>query len=321
MRASVSGLAKVAGSGQVGRMTQSASPLVAGVELGGTKCVCILASGPDDIREQVQLPTTTPAETLGAIGDVLDRWAEGEGFAAIGVASFGPLELDTQSDRYGQIVTTPKPGWSGADLTQLSAGRGVPFALDTDVNGAAFAEGRWGAAQGLSTYAYITVGTGIGVGSIVSGRSIVGLGHSEAGHLRVGRAPGDTWPGFCPFHGDCVEGLASGPAIGARAGRPGGELTSEDPAWDMAVHALGGLLHNLALTTAPQRVLIGGGVPTGQPWLFPRIRQALVDSLAGYASAARIAADLDAWVQPPGLGDRAGPLGAIALGLAALDAG
>ncbi len=300
--------------------TGIATPLIAGVELGGTKCVCILASGPDDVREETRLPTTTPEETLGAIRAVLARWKAGPGFAALGVASFGPLELDDRSPRFGRIVTTTKPGWSDADLTALGQGLGVPQAIDTDVNGAALAEGRWGAAQGLRSFAYVTVGTGVGVGSIVGGRAVRGLGHSEAGHLRVGRLAGDDWPGICTYHGDCVEGLASGPAIQARAGRPGTELAPDDPAWAMVAGALGGLLHNLALTAAPERVLIGGGVAHGQAWLFPRIRRALVDSLAGYAAADRIAADLDVWVQAPGLGSRAGPLGAIALGLATLDA-
>ncbi|GAA0652699.1 ROK family protein [Brevundimonas lenta] len=294
------------------------SPLIAGVELGGTKCVCVLASGPGDIREEVRLPTTTPAETLGAIRAVLDRWAAGPGFEAIGIASFGPLQLDERDARYGQIVATTKPGWDGADLTSLGAGFGVPVAIDTDVNGAALAEGRWGAAQGLASYAYITVGTGIGVGSIVSGRAVRGMGHSEAGHLRVGRLPGDDWPGVCTFHGDCVEGLASGPAVQARAGRPGDTLGADDPVWAMVVHALGGLMHNLVLTTCPERILIGGGVATGQPWLFPRLRRALLDSLAVYGATQALADDIDAYVQPPALGDRAGPLGAIALGRDAL---
>jgi fructokinase len=298
--------------------TGIATPLIAGVELGGTKCVCILASGPDDVREETRLPTTTPDETLGAIRATLARWKAGPGFAAVGVASFGPLELDDRSPRFGQIVTTTKPGWSGADLTTLGEGLGVPLAIDTDVNGAALAEGRWGAARGLRSFAYVTVGTGVGVGSIVGGRTVRGLGHSEAGHLRVGRLAGDDWPGICAYHGDCVEGLASGPAIHARAGRPGPELSRDDPAWAMVVGALGGLLHNLALTTAPERVLIGGGVADGQAWLFPRIRRALVDSLAGYATGDRIAADVETFVQPPALGARAGPLGAIAVGLDAL---
>ncbi len=297
------------------------TPLVAGVELGGTKVVCLLASGPGDVREQVRIPTTTPKETLGAIAAVLERWRSGPGFAALGVASFGPLELDDRSPRFGQVVTTTKPGWSGAGLTALGEGSGVPLAIDTDVNGAALAEGLWGAARGLRSHAYVTVGTGIGVGSIIDGRSVRGLGHSEAGHLRIGRIAGDDWPGVCTYHGDCVEGLASGPAVAARAGRPGDTLEPGDPVWDMVVHALGGLMHNLVLTTAPERILIGGGVADGQGWLFPRLRAALLDSLAGYATADRIAADLDAFVQPPGLGALAGPLGAIALAHSALSQG
>ncbi|WP_332677113.1 ROK family protein [Brevundimonas sp.] len=296
-------------------MTGSSNgPLIAGVELGGTKIVCLLAAGPDDIREQVRLPTTTPAESLGAIRRVLERWNAGPGFAALGIASFGPLELDDRSDRFGQIVSTTKPGWDGADLNTLGEDLGIPVMIDTDVNGAALAEGRWGAARGLRSYAYITVGTGVGVGSIVSGQPVRGAGHSEAGHLRVGRLPGDVWPGACRFHRDCVEGLASGPAIEARAGRPGGALSHDDPAWDMVVHALGGLLHNLVLTTVPERILIGGGVADGQAWLFPRVRTALTESLNNYAAMDRTLARMDDFVQPPLLGTLAGPLGAIALG-------
>lgn len=301
--------------------TGIATPLIAGVELGGTKCVCILATGPDDVREQVRLPTTTPDETLGAIRAVLERWAAGPGFAAIGVASFGPIELDLRSDRYGQIVGTTKPGWDGAPLTRFMDGFGVPAAIDTDVAGAALAEGRWGAARGLDNHAYITVGTGVGAGVVVHGRTVRGLGHPELGHLRVGRLTGDDWPGVCSYHGDCVEGLASGPAVEARAGRPGDLLSPDDPAWDMVVHALGGLAHNLVLTVCPERILIGGGVATGQPWLFPRIRKALVESLAAYGATAALTADIEAFVQPPALGDRAGPLGAIAVGLDALRPG
>lgn len=300
-------------------MAGSDQPLVAGVELGGTKCVCLLASGPDNVRDTVRIPTTTPDETLGAIRGVLARWRAGPGFEALGVGSFGPLELDDRSPAFGAVVATPKPGWSGTDLKRLGVGLDVPMAIDTDVNGAALAEGRWGAAQGLRSFAYVTVGTGIGVGVLVEGRSIRGLGHAEAGHLRVARLPGDAFAGVCPYHGDCVEGLAAGPAIAARAGRSGLELTPDDPTWTPAIHALGGLLHNLVLTTAPERILIGGGVADGQGWLFPRLRTALLDSLAGYATADRIAADIDRFVSPPGLGAQAGPLGAVALALDGLE--
>lgn len=295
-------------------MSGSDRRLIAGVELGGTKCVCLLASGPDDIRDEVRIATTTPGETLGEIRRVLARWREGPGFSGLGIASFGPLELDRRRPDFGSIVSTPKPGWNDTDLTGLADGFDVPMAIDTDVNGAALAEGRWGAARNLRSFAYVTVGTGIGVGSIVNGHTVRGLGHSEAGHLRVGRIDGDTWPGSCPYHGDCVEGLAAGPALEARTGRPGETLAADDPAWEMVVRALAGLLHNLVLTTAPERILIGGGIFIGQAHLFPRLRHALLESLAGYATAARIAATIDDFIAPPGLGGMAGPLGAVALG-------
>ncbi|HYC98187.1 ROK family protein [Brevundimonas sp.] len=298
-------------------MSGGDAPLIAGVELGGTKCVCLLASGPGDIRDEVRIATTTPDETLGQIRRVLSRWREGGGVSALGVASFGPLELDRRRPDFGSIVATPKPGWSDTDLTRLADGFDGPVEIDTDVNGAALAEGRWGAAKDLRSFAYVTVGTGIGVGSIVNGQTVRGLGHSEAGHMRVGRIAGDAWPGSCPYHGDCVEGLAAGPALEARTGRRGEFIAADDPAWEMVVQALGGLLHNLVLTTAPERILIGGGIFTGQEHLFPRLREALLRSLAGYATAARIAATIDDFVAPPGLGAMAGPLGAIALGCVA----
>lgn len=295
--------------------------LFAGVEMGGTKCVCLLATGPDDIRDEVRIPTTTPAETLAAIEAVLARWQVEQGFQAIGVASFGPLELDPGSPRYGTLVNTPKPGWTGADLLAGLKRFGVPVGLDTDVNGAALAEGRWGGAQGLDSYAYVTVGTGIGVGSMVRGRTVRGLGHSEAGHLRIPRLAGRTWGGACPFHGDCVEGLASGPAIEAQAGVPGADLSPTDPVWEEVVQALAALLHNLFLTTAPQRILIGGGVVAGQPLLLPRLRKALVESLNGYGAGPAIVADIETFLAAPALGTFAGPLGGIALAKATSTAG
>lgn len=294
-------------------------PLVAGIELGGTKCVCLLSGGPDDIREEVRIETTTPDDTLSAISAVLHGWRR-ERFGAVGVASFGPLDLDPASGQYGRIINTSKPGWSGADVLASVRGFGVPVGFDTDVNGAALAEGRWGRARGLDSYAYITVGTGVGVGTVVRGRTVRGLGHSEAGHLRIPRAGGSDWPGVCPYHGDCVEGLASGPAIRARAGMAGDRLTPDDPVWDEVVHALAALLHNLVLTAAPQRILIGGGVVGGQPFLLPRLRAALVESLNGYGAAPMIAEGIETFVAAPALGDRAGPMGAIALAADALAA-
>jgi fructokinase len=293
--------------------------LVAGVELGGTKCVCILGSGPGDVAERVRVPTTTPDETLDAIERVLDDWTANHPVEALGIASFGPLDLDGRSQRFGFITATTKPGWRGTDVARrLERRYRLPTAIDTDVVGAALAEGRWGAARGLSTYAYVTIGTGVGAGLIVNGLPIRGLGHPEVGHIRVARMPGDTWAGACAFHGDCVEGLASGPAIAARTGSKADELAPDDPRWEQVAHAIAGLCHNLLLTVAPQAVLIGGGVMSGQPHLFDRIRPLLLESLNNYGDMARIGAALSTVVAAPALGDEAGPLGSIAIGSDAL---
>lgn len=290
-----------------------ALPLLAGIELGGTKCVMVLASGPDDLRAEARIDTAGPNETLDAIDDTLRRWRERHGFDAMGIASFGPLELDPDSPAYGCVINTPKPGWSGANILERARCWSVPIGFDTDVNGAALAEGQWGAARGLRSYAYVTVGTGIGVGSIVNGRSVRGLGHSEAGHMRVPRDRSGSFDGACPYHGDCVEGLASGSAVLANAGVPAETLLRGDPAWDVVVHALTGLFHNLVLTTAPERILMGGGLGMGQPHLLPRIRAALVASLKGYGPAPAIEAAIDSYLVLPALGHRAGPLGTLAL--------
>ncbi|VWX54124.1 ROK family protein [Novosphingobium sp. 9U] len=294
------------------------APLIAGVELGGTKINCILARGPDAIAEEVQIPTTSPEQTLAAIEAVLERW---RGFAALGIASFGPISIDRSSEHYGHITATPKPDWANTDVARrLARQTAVPTGFHTDVVGAALAEARWGAAAGLADLAYVTVGTGIGVGLIAGGKPLDGLTHSELGHIRVARVAGDAWPGVCPFHGDCLEGLASGPAIAARAGKPAQMLSSEDPAWDGVAHALGQLLHTLVLTGVPRRIVMGGGVMVGTAHLFPRVRAAMTASLAGYVSLDEVA-QADTYIVPPGLGDRAGPLGAIVLGEQALHGG
>ncbi|HEY0316373.1 MAG TPA: ROK family protein [Sphingomonas sp.] len=298
----------------------SPAALVAGVELGGTKCVCVLASGPDGIRDEARLPTTTPGETLPAIEAVLDAWKRDHGFAALGIGSFGPIDVDRSSPTYGSITATPKPGWNHVDVAQRLILRfGVPTGFDTDVAGAALAEGRWGGAQGLDSFCYVTVGTGVGVGVISSGRPARGLGHVEAGHLRIGRAAGDDWAGACVYHGDCVEGLASGFAVEKRTGRRGETIGADDPVWPLVAHALAGLCHNLVLTALPRRILIGGSVANHQPQIMGMIRDRLVESLAGYAQGERIAAEIGSFIVSPALGDQAGPLGAIALGMDALN--
>lgn len=291
-------------------------PLIAGIELGGTKCIAILARGPDEIEDRVQLPTTRPEETLSALAAVLDRWS---GYSALGIASFGPVSIDRTAGDYGHITTTPKPGWAGQDVgRRLAAHAGVPTGFHTDVVGAALAEQRWGAAKGLGDIAYATVGTGIGVGLIAGGLPVDGLTHSEFGHVRPARVPGDEWVGACPYHGGCVEGLSSGPAIRARTGRAGAELPADDAVWELVADALGQLLHTLVLTGVPRRIVMGGGVMIGNDHLFPRVRRAMTRSLAGYVALPEVA-DAETFVVPPALGDNAGPLGAILLGMRALE--
>ncbi len=291
------------------------APLIAGIELGGTKCIAILASGPDAIHERVELPTTKPDETLAALEAVIDQW---RGFAALGIASFGPVSIDRGSPDYGHINSTPKPGWAGTDIAKrLGARYGVPTGFNSDVAGAALGEARWGAAQGLADLAYVTVGTGIGVGLIADGRPVEGLTHSELGHIRPQRMAGDDWAGACPFHGACAEGLASGPAIAARTGIKGQDLPADHPGWDGVVHALAQMLHMVVMTGVPRRIVMGGGVMVGSQFLFPRVRAALKASLGGYIAIAEVE-DVERFVVPPKLGNNAGPLGAIVLGELAL---
>ena len=292
-----------------------ASKLLAGVELGGTKCVCILGTGPDEVRALERLPTGDREETLRQIEAVLERWRSQHGsLRALGIASFGPVDLKPGSPTFGCITSTTKPGWRDTDVAQRLGRRlGVPVGFDTDVNGAALAEGRWGAAQGFDDYAYVTVGTGIGVGSIVRGRPIFGMNHTELGHVRVVRKAGDRFAGVCPFHGDCIEGLASGPAIEARAGQPASQLPADHPAWEFVAHGLGQLLHTMVLATAPQRIFLGGGVMSAQAHLFERIREELRRSLNRYVEGPELEGGLAQYIVPPGLGTMSGPLGALAL--------
>jgi fructokinase len=292
-----------------------ASHLLAGVELGGTKCVCILGTAPGDVRAHERLATSDPATTLADIETIFDNWRVRYGpIAALGVASFGPLDLRPASPSYGYITETVKAGWSNTNVASRLAKRfAVPIGFDTDVNGAALAERRWGAAQGLDDFAYITVGTGVGVGLIVNGRPVHGSNHSELGHMRPARLPGDAWPGHCSFHGACVEGLACGPAIQARAGMPPEKLAADHPAWDSVAHALGQLLHTLVLATAPKRIFLGGGVMNAQAHLFARVRRNLQQSLNGYIQIDEVGTGIDDYVVPPGLGSSSGPMGALTL--------
>ena len=286
----------------------------AGVELGGTKCVAILARGPHEIVARETVRTTAPDETLGSLAEVLRRWKAREGFEALGIASFGPIEVNPAARGYGHMLPTTKPGWTGAAVfPELQLAAAVPALLDTDVNGAALAEMRWGAGRGFDDFAYITVGTGVGVGLIVNGNPTRGFGHCELGHLRVPRLAGDGWPGSCSFHGDCVEGLASGSALKARFGEEVARIAPDHAVWNTVAWSLAHLCHAVVAAAAPFRIAVGGGVMERQPHLLQRIDGFLRESLNGFA---HLPAD-GPYVRAPELGGDAGPLGSIALAMMA----
>jgi fructokinase len=287
-----------------------------GVETGGSKWQCAVGTGPDDVRAAETIPTTGPEETLARVISFFERAGP---VAAIGVGSFGPIDRRPGSPTWGHITTTPKPGWAHVDVAGAITRRlSVPVVFDTDVNAAALGEHRWGAARGLDTFCYLTVGTGIGGGAIVDGRLLHGLLHPEFGHLRIphDRAE-DPFPGSCPYHGDCWEGLASGTALQARWGAPGPVLTDER-VWGLEAHYLALGLVSVLAVLSPERIVIGGGVMQTDG-LLGRVRRELVQLLNGYLEppALRDSIDggdgIDGYVTAPALGSRAGVLGAIAL--------
>lgn len=292
--------------------------LFGGIEAGGTKFVCAVGSSPDDIRAERRFQTTTPDETIGqAIAFFREQQAAQGELAAIGVAAFGPLDPNPASPTFGRITTTPKPGWRNADFVgALQAVFDLPIGFDTDVNGAALGEHRWGAAQDVDTFIYLTIGTGIGGGVMVNGRLLHGLIHPEMGHIKLAHDwERDPYNGHCPYHGDCLEGMAAGPAIGDRWGQPAYELPPDHPAWDLEAHYLALALQSFVCTLSPQRIILGGGVME-QPQLFPLVRQKTLDYLNGYVQSPAILERIDEYIVPPGLGNRAGVAGAMALGMA-----
>ncbi len=287
--------------------------LFGGIEAGGTKFVCAVGTGPDDLRNEVRFSTTTPKETIGRAIDYFEEQARQEPLDAIGIASFGPVDPNPNSETFGYITTTPKPHWANTDFAGVvERALSIPVGFDTDTNGAALGEHRWGAAQGLDTFMYLTIGTGLGGGGLVNGKLMHGLLHPEVGHFRLVRHPDDDFPGTCPFHGDCFEGMAAGPALEQRWGRPGQTLPADHPAWDIEAHYLAMGLVNFICTLSPQRIIMGGGVME-QEQLFPLVRQKVQEYLNGYVQSPAILEHIDTYIVPPGLGNKAGVLGAIAL--------
>ncbi len=288
--------------------------LYGGIEAGGTKFVCAVGSGPDDIRAETRFATTTPAETIRQALAFFQAQHQSTPLSAIGIASFGPVDPDPRSPTFGYITTTPKPGWGQTDLVgPLRQALQLPIGFDTDVNGAALGEHRWGAGQGLDTFVYLTVGTGLGGGGMVNGRLIHGLLHPEMGHMLVPHNwEADPYAGYCPYHGDCWEGLTAGPAFEGRWGVRAEQLPVDHPAWGLAAHYLALGLVNLICLLSPQRIIMGGGVME-QTQLFPLIQREVHTLLNGYIQAPRLLEAIDQYIVPPGLGNRAGVLGALAL--------
>ena len=296
-------------------MSAANGRLYGGMEGGGTKFVCVVGTAPDDVRAEERFPTSTPDATLGqALAFFRDEQARLGPLAALGIGSFGPVDLQPGSPTFGFITSTPKPGWKNVDVAgPFRRALGLRVGFDTDVNAAALGEWRWGAAQGLDTFLYLTIGTGIGGGGLVGGQLMHGLVHPEVGHLRLPRDPAvDPFPGACPFHGDCLEGLASGPALLARWGRPAEALPQDHRAWALEARYLALALVNLICTVSPQRILMGGGV-MDQAHLFPAVRREVKALLNNYLRAPEILEGIEAFIAPPALGARAGVLGALAL--------
>jgi len=295
-------------------------PLWGGIEAGGTKFVCAVGTGPHDLRAEVRFPTTTPTETLGRAIRFFQQHQKEESLAAIGIASFGPLDPHPDSPTFGYITTTPKPGWAHTDVAgTIRRALGVPVGFDTDVNAAALGEHRWGAAQGLDTFIYLTIGTGIGGGGMVNGKLLHGLIHPEMGHIRIPHDRNlDPYAGCCPYHGDCLEGLAAGPALEERWGQRAETLPADHPAWQLEAEYLALGLVNFICTLSPQRIIMGGGVMQ-QPHLLPLVRRRVQDLLNGYLQVPMILERIDDYIVPPELGNRAGVLGAIALGQQAME--
>ena len=305
-------------------MSDTSKPLIVAIEGGGTKFVCGIGTGPHDILETTRIDTTTPTETLENVSHWISKMKVAHGpIAAIGIGTFGPVDLNADSETYGFITSTPKPHWQQTDVVSFFKHRfKVPIGFDTDVNAAVLAEYLWGAGQGKDPLIYITVGTGVGGGVLVNGQLLHGLLHAEIGHLIVPEPVNSQAiqrEGQCPFHKSCVEGYVCGPSIAKRWGVKADALPPNHPAWEEVADVMGYALMNLTLSLSPKRIILGGGVMQ-QPHLIPLIQGKLMQHMNGYLMVPELSHDIDKFVVTPGLGTRSGLLGSLALGRMALDA-
>lgn len=299
-------------------INEGKTPLIAAIEAGGTKFVCAVGTGPNDLRDIVRIPTTTPEETLGEVCRYLATAKSKHGpFESIGVGSFGPVDLDPESETYGYITTTPKPGWQFVDVVPMLKTRyHVPVAFDTDVNAAVLGEYLWGAGKDMDPIVYITVGTGVGGGVLVHGQLLHGILHPEIGHLMVPPPTNSQAVQaicHCPFHKSCVEGYVSGTALAVRWGVRADALPDDHPAWEETADVMAHALANITLTLCPRRIILGGGVME-QPHILPLIRGKFAKVMNGYLRVPQMTRELDDFIVSPGLKGRSGILGALALG-------
>ena len=280
------------------------------LEAGGTKMVLSVGNENNELLEQASIPTEAPEKTIPAMID----WFRDKGIVSLGIGTFGPVDLKKDSSTYGWITKTPKPGWSDKPLLPpMQEALGVPALIDTDVNAAALAEWQLGAAKGLNSCLYVTVGTGIGAGLVIEGKLVHGLVHPELGHMLLRREEEDRAPdGFCPYHKGCLEGLASGPAIEKRWGRKGYELPPGHKAWNLEAAYLAQMCMNAVCAFSPEKIILGGGVMQ-QKHLFPLIREKTLSLLNGYVQAEEILNDIDSYIVEPGLGTKSGATGALLL--------
>jgi len=292
-------------------------PIVGGIEAGGTKFVCAIGRGRDEVYATTTIPTVDPRSTLIQANNFFrEQEKEWGALSAVGIGSFGPLDLNPVSPSYGSIVATPKPGWSDTNIGSYFREQfGVPVVIDTDVNIAAFGEWRWGAAQGLDNFVYLTVGTGIGGGGMINGRLMHGMTHPEMGHMRIPREfDRDDYQGSCPYHGNCLEGLACGPAIEKRWGQKPELLPSSHPAWKLEAYYIGMALVNIICILSPQKIILGGGVMQ-QSHLYPFIQAEVRRCLNGYIQSPLVQSNIEDYIVSPSLGSQSGVLGAMAIAI------
>ncbi|MBM7551471.1 ROK family protein [Thalassobacillus pellis] len=280
------------------------------IEAGGTKFVCAVGNEYGEVFEKTTIPTESPQITMPKVYDFF----AGKGVERMGIGSFGPIDLDENGDSYGTIQKTPKIDWVDFPLAgEIRKNLGVPVVVDTDVNVAALSESQWGNAKDADSCLYITVGTGVGAGAVVNGTTLKGLSHPEMGHIVVKRHENDEFTGICPYHGDCLEGMASGPAIEKRWGKAGKDLSGDPAVWEMEAHYLAQALVSYIYILSPERIVMGGGVMQ-QEHLFGLIRKNVMDMLGGYVSSPKLDADhINEYIVPPGLTNEAGIKGALAL--------